>query len=79
MFKIISLIKGLTSIIDVVKNILEWWKDREIRKVEKAVDMRNRATAKLTEKIKVEAKKEVPNDETIRNLHRRLNNIITSK
>ena len=68
-------IKTIREIVNVLKDIIEWFKDRKLRKIERQVEERNSAVARINEKIEQESKKEQPDDEVIKELHRRLNNI----
>lgn len=73
--QIVAYLKTFQTIVSLVEKLIEYWEERKLRKVESAAEDRNRAVEIINKKIKAEASKEQVNDEAIRDLHRRLNNI----
>jgi len=76
MSSIIAFLKSFNTLVSAVKALLEYYRDSKLRKVERQVAERNQAVSRINEKIKEEAAKEQPSDEAIKDLHRRLNNIV---
>ena len=75
MTKIYSIIKTILEVFSIGKMLLEYWEEYKLRKVERQVEERNSARGTLNSKIEKEAAKDKPDEEVIKDLHRRLNNI----
>jgi hypothetical protein len=68
-------LKSIYSILSLVKDLVEWFRDHKVRQAEKQIKIKKDAKDRLTVKIEEEAKKEKPDDETIKDLHRRIVNL----
>jgi len=75
MSSLFSLLKSILLVGGLIKDLLEYFKDYQLRKIEKQIEVKDSASRRLNVKIKEEAAKEKPNEEAIKDLHRRLNRI----
>lgn len=70
-----SYIKSILAVVGLVKDLLEWFRKWRNGELTRRVEEQNSEVRSVNEQIKEEASKEEPDDEIIKDLHRRLNDI----
>lgn len=75
MTKIYGILKMILEVFSVGKILYEYFEDYKLKKVERQVEQVITARGIISAKIEKEAAKDVPDEEAIKDLHRRLNNI----
>jgi len=73
--KLKLIIEGISLVSSFLKTLSAMYESWQVKKIEKHYKAKKTAVRALNKKIAVESKKEVPSDEVIKELHRRIINI----
>lgn len=65
-------IKSLRKIVELISGMYKKWKDAQI---DKHYEEKKRRVADLTRQLEVESSKDNPNEQALRDLHKRLGNL----
>jgi|ETNmetMinimDraft_9_1059917.scaffolds.fasta_scaffold27320_3 hypothetical protein len=75
MMQFIAIIKDILAIGRLIESLVAMYEASKLRKVEKHIKEKETAKRALSKKIEAEAKKESPDEEAIKDLHRRITRI----
>lgn len=70
--KLYTITKALTALVSLFTKAYDYYQERQLRKAEAHIRTKEKAAVVLSTKIETEAAKELPDDEAIKDLHRRL-------
>jgi len=72
---IYTIAKAVLALVNNLTLLINLFKERELKRAEKAIRDRQKAIEIINRKIEDEVAKDEPSDEELRNLHRRRNNL----